>query len=106
MLSLSTVIGLSTAGLAFFVGATYALMKLCGFPFPLGNPTIVILVLFMGGVQLISVGILGEYIGRIYDEVKARPKFIVDSMIGNLSAQPPINASFFSTETQRPNSTL
>jgi dolichol-phosphate mannosyltransferase len=51
-------------------------------PFPLGNPTIVILVLFMGGVQLISAGILGSYIGRIYDEVRDRPKFIVDKRCG------------------------
>ena len=43
---------------------------------------IVILVLFMGGVQLISTGILGEYIGRIYEEVRHRPKFIVDRSLG------------------------
>jgi dolichol-phosphate mannosyltransferase len=47
-----------------------------------GNPTLVILVTFLGSVQLISVGILGEYIGRIYDEVRARPKFIVESSAG------------------------
>ena len=57
-------------------------MKLVGFPFPVGNPTIVILVLFRWGVQLISVGILGEYIGRIYEEVRARPKLIVDRAEG------------------------
>jgi dolichol-phosphate mannosyltransferase len=57
-------------------------MKLCGFPFPVGNPTLVILILFMGGIQLISVGILGEYIGRIYEEVRARPRFIVDRAEG------------------------
>jgi len=39
-------------------------------------------VLFLGGVQLISVGVLGEYITRIYDEVKRRPKFIVDKAVG------------------------
>jgi dolichol-phosphate mannosyltransferase len=48
----------------------------------MGNPTIVILVLFMGGVQLISFGILGAYIGRIYDEVRERPKYIVDRRCG------------------------
>jgi dolichol-phosphate mannosyltransferase len=47
-----------------------------------GNPTLVILILFMGGIQLISVGILGEYIGRIYEEVRARPRFIVDRAEG------------------------
>jgi hypothetical protein len=36
----------------------------------------------MGGVQLISIGILGEYIGRIYEEVKQRPKFIVEQAVG------------------------
>ena len=51
-------------------------MKLCGFPFPVGNPTLVILVLFMGGIQLISVGILGEYIGSIHTQVMNRPLVI------------------------------
>jgi dolichol-phosphate mannosyltransferase len=60
-------------------------MKLRGFPFPLGNPTMVILVLFLGGIQLISVGVLGEYIGRIYEEVRQRPKFIVDRTAGLLT---------------------
>jgi dolichol-phosphate mannosyltransferase len=55
----------------------------------MGNPTIVIIVLFLGGVQLISVGILGEYIGRIYEEVKQRPKFIIDKTLG--SFENPIN---------------
>ena len=48
----------------------------------MGNPTVVILVLFLGGVQLICLGILGEYIGRMYDEVKQRPKYIVDKTVG------------------------
>ncbi len=81
-LSISTLLGFVVAGLSFLVAITYLIMKLAGFPFPIGNPTIVILVLFMGGVQLISVGILGEYIGRIYDEVKQRPKFIIDRSFG------------------------
>jgi dolichol-phosphate mannosyltransferase len=48
----------------------------------MGNPTIVILVLLIGGIQLIGIGILGEYIARIYDEVRERPKFIIDHAIG------------------------
>jgi polyisoprenyl-phosphate glycosyltransferase len=49
--------------------------------YPMGVPTIIILVLFMGGVQLMAVGVLGEYIGRIYDEVRRRPQFIVERAI-------------------------
>ncbi len=81
-LTLSTMAGFAIASCSFLIAITYLIMKLAGFPFPLGNPTIVILVLFMGGIQLISVGILGEYIGRIYEEVRARPKFIVDRAEG------------------------
>jgi dolichol-phosphate mannosyltransferase len=81
-LSLSSLIGFLVAGASFFIGVAYLIMKINGFPFPIGNPTIVILVLFLGGVQLISVGILGEYIGRIYDEVKNRPRYIVDRAEG------------------------
>jgi glycosyltransferase involved in cell wall biosynthesis len=81
-LTLSTQLGFFIAGVSFLIAAAYLVMKLCGFPFPVGNPTLVILVLFMGGIQLISVGILGEYIGRIYEEVRARPRFIVDRAEG------------------------
>lgn len=81
-LTLSTMAGFGIAGLSFLIALAYLLMKLAGFPFPIGNPTVVILLLFMGGIQLISVGILGEYIGRIYEEVRARPKYIVDQAAG------------------------
>jgi len=43
-----------------------------------GVPTIIVLVLFLGGVQLASIGLLGEYVGRVYDEVRNRPLYIVD----------------------------
>ncbi len=81
-LTLSTQFGFLIAGASFLIAMAYLVMKLAGFPFPIGNPTVVILLLFMGGIQLISVGILGEYIGRIYEEVRARPKFIVDRSEG------------------------
>src|SRR5271165_6934992 len=81
-LTLSTQLGFVIAGASFLIALAYLVMKLCGFPFPVGNPTTVILILFMGGIQLISVGILGEYIGRIYEEVRARPRFIVDRAEG------------------------
>ena len=86
LLTLSSQFGFLLAGGSFLVGVIYGIMKVLGFPFPLGNPTIVILILFLGGVQLISTGILGEYIARIYEEVKCRPKFIVDEAVGFHSA--------------------
>jgi polyisoprenyl-phosphate glycosyltransferase len=81
-LTLSTQFGFIIAFAAFVVGFLYALLKIFGFPFPLGNPTIVIVVLFLGGIQMVSIGILGEYIGRIYEEVKGRPRFILESRHG------------------------
>ncbi len=81
-LTLSTLFGFLVAGFSFFIALAYLILKIWGLPFPMGNPTIVIIVLFLGGVQLISVGILGEYIGRIYEEVKQRPKFIVEKTWG------------------------
>lgn len=92
LLTLSSSMGFLIAGLSFLIAIAYALMKLNGVPFPIGNPTIVILVLFMGGIQLISVGVLGEYIARIYDEVKQRPKFIVDQAVG-FGPEPPNTTS-------------
>jgi dolichol-phosphate mannosyltransferase len=47
-----------------------------------GWATIMVAVLFIGGVQLICVGIMGEYLGRVYHEVKKRPIYIVEDTIG------------------------
>lgn len=81
-LTLSTMFGFIIAGLSFLLMAIYLFYKLMGWPIVWGNPTLVILISFLGGIQLICVGVLGEYIARIYDEVKRRPKFIVDTAVG------------------------
>jgi dolichol-phosphate mannosyltransferase len=81
-LTLASSIGFVIAGISLLIGLAYAILKIYGFPFPLGNPTIVVMILFIGGIQLIGIGILGEYIARIYDEVRARPKYIIDQAYG------------------------
>jgi dolichol-phosphate mannosyltransferase len=81
-LGLATQMGFLIAGFSFLLMAIYLFYKFMGWPILWGNPTLVILVSFLGGVQLIGIGILGEYIGRIYEEVRARPRFIVDAAEG------------------------
>lgn len=54
-----------------------------------GIQTIIVLVLFMGGVQLLSISIIGEYIGKIFEEVKQRPKYIVKSILNDPRAPGP-----------------
>lgn len=82
LLSLSTISGMIFSTLAFIIAVAYGVAKLLGAHFPIGNPTIVVSTLFLGGINLLSIGILGLYIGRIYDEVKQRPRYIVQEYLG------------------------
>ncbi len=81
-LQLISLVGVAFAGLAFALALTYMGLKLSDIRFPVGNPTIVILTSFLSGVQLLSLGIIGEYVGRIYDESRDRPKYILESRHG------------------------
>lgn len=81
-LQLISLLGLAFSGLAFSLAVAYVGMKLAGVSFPVGNPTVVIVVTFFSGVQLLSLGVMGEYVGRIYDEVRQRPKYILESRHG------------------------
>jgi len=76
-LQLATYFGFAAAGLAIIAIPVVIIMRLAGQGAFLGQATTLIAVLFLGGVQLISLGVLGEYLGRIYDEVKGRPLYIV-----------------------------
>jgi dolichol-phosphate mannosyltransferase len=76
-LQLATYFGFVAAGLAIIAIPVVIIMRLAGHGAFLGQATTLIAVLFLGGVQLISLGVLGEYLGRIYDEVKGRPLYIV-----------------------------
>ncbi|MEJ5240799.1 MAG: glycosyltransferase family 2 protein [Anaerolineales bacterium] len=76
-LQLATFFGFFCAGLAIFSIPIVVILRMTGWQAFQGQATTLIAVLFLGGVQLISLGILGEYIGRIYDEVKGRPLYVV-----------------------------
>lgn len=76
-LQLATYLGFFSAGLSILAIPVVILMRQSGYRAFFGQATTLIAVLFLGGVQLISLGILGEYIGRLYDEAKGRPLYIV-----------------------------
>jgi len=82
-LRISTVIGCIVSMLSFFY-MIWVFIKATIWGDPVqGYPTLVILILFLGGVQLLSLGIIGEYIGRIYNETKNRPNYLVRDFNGN-----------------------
>ena len=77
-LKIWTYIGIIIASISFFYGGFIILRTmLTGIDVP-GYASLMVIVLFLGGIQLIGIGVLGEYIGRIYLETKARPLFIID----------------------------
>ncbi len=81
-LQLISILGVALSGIAFLVAIVYLALKVGGVGFPIGNPTIVIVIAFFSGIQLLSLGVIGEYVGRIYDESRNRPKYIVESRHG------------------------
>ncbi len=75
-LQLATYLGFISAAISIIAIPIVVVLRISGSNSFFGQATTLIAVLFFGGVQLISLGILGEYIGRIYDEVKGRPLYI------------------------------
>ncbi len=73
--------GFIIAGLSFLLGLSYLIQKLAGVNLTPGLSTTVLIVSFFSGVQLLGLGLIGEYVGRIYDEVKRRPMYIVDKKV-------------------------
>ncbi len=80
-LQLMSIAGFILAGFSFLLGAWYVLQHLLNIPLPSGLPTTILVVTFFSGMQLLALGLIGEYIGRIYDEVKRRPMYIIDKKI-------------------------
>ena len=85
-LQVATALGFAVSAIAF-LGIPVAIgLKLAG-EYVSGITTVLLAVLLLGGIQLITVGIIGEYLGRVYDEVKRRPLYIVKRRI-NVSPPP------------------
>ena len=81
-LRLFTYLGLIFSGISFAAIIIYILEKIFNPNIPRGFPTIIIGILFFGGLNLIGLGIIGEYVGRIYKEVKKRPEYLIEYKIG------------------------
>jgi polyisoprenyl-phosphate glycosyltransferase len=81
-LQLATWAGFILAGISILAILITVILRLSGSQFFLGQATTLVAVLFLGGIQLIFLGIIGEYIGRIFDEVKDRPLYIVSQAYG------------------------
>ena len=78
-LKIATYLGLATA-VAAFIYAAIIIYKTIMFGDPVrGYPSLMVVVLFLGGVQLMTIGIIGEYLGRMFDETKQRPLYLVQA---------------------------
>ena len=76
-LRLGTYLGFIVSGFSFLLAVVFVIMRLIGMNVIRGWASTIVLVLFLGGVQLLTLGVIGEYLARIYDEVKQRPLFVV-----------------------------
>jgi dolichol-phosphate mannosyltransferase len=80
-LRLATVIGLLALGGSMLYAASAIFAKLFLAQPPQGFTTLIVAIVFLSGVQLLFLGIIGEYVGRIYDETKRRPTYVVQQVI-------------------------
>ncbi|MCB9098622.1 MAG: glycosyltransferase family 2 protein [Anaerolineales bacterium] len=81
-LQLATFIGFATAIISAIFIIFVIIARLSGYQTFEGQATTLVMVLFLGSIQLISLGIIGEYLGRIYDEVRGRPLYVVNKAVG------------------------
>jgi glycosyltransferase involved in cell wall biosynthesis len=81
-LQLATWLGFVVSALAFAYIVVVIALKFAGISWP-GYTSLMAAILFLGGVQLVMIGLLGEYLGRVYDEVKKRPLYLVQETVGD-----------------------
>jgi dolichol-phosphate mannosyltransferase len=87
-LQAATLLGFFFSALAFLGLPLVVATRIAGIYVP-GVSSVLFAVLLLGGIQLITVGVIGEYVGRIYDEVKGRPLYVVESRRNLEVAEPP-----------------
>ena len=76
-----SLVGFVFAVISFLIGIYYIVIKIIDPQITPGLSSTILFITFFSGLQLLGLGLLGEYVGRIYDEVKRRPKFIIDKKI-------------------------
>lgn len=84
-LKIATYIGLSTSFLAFVYAAFVFFKALIYGDRVRGYPSLMVVILFLGGIQLFSIGVIGEYLGRIFNETKGRPLYFIKHYFASLS---------------------
>jgi glycosyltransferase involved in cell wall biosynthesis len=81
-LRLAVWFGLIAAGMGFLVAVWAVFTKLAGIYSPTGWASTIAVIMFIGGVQLLMLGVIGEYLSRVYDELRQRPHYLVRSQVG------------------------
>lgn len=83
-LTIVSIFGFFACSISFILGITAITLKIFGFlpDNTVGWTSLFVIIVFIGGIQLISIGVIGQYIGRIYDEVKNRPMYVIKEKIG------------------------
>ena len=100
-LKVASYLGLTISAFAFAYAAwVIAKTILYGDPVA-GYPSLMVVVLLLGGVQLASIGILGEYIGRMFNETKGRPLYILNQYVAPKAVTPPADSLDFVVQESR-----
>jgi glycosyltransferase involved in cell wall biosynthesis len=81
-LKLATYVGVATAAFAFLYGGWVIAKTMLFGEAVKGYPSLMVVMLFLGGIQLMALGLIGEYLGRLYIETKQRPLYLVDELVG------------------------
>jgi len=80
-LRIATFLGFVSSGIGFILALYFLFRKITGDP-PMGWASLIVTVLFLGGIQLVTIGIIGEYVGRLFLHHSKEPQFVVNEIVG------------------------